>query len=244
MFLDATSISEEKLRERFPTISSMCAKFNIDISKQPIPIAPAAHYMMGGIKTNIEGVTSVSGLYAIGETACTSLHGANRLASNSLLECVVCAYELSNYLSFSNLTVSDKLDETMRATIQKYEQEEAVVVCDVENMKKHLKRVMWENVGIYRSKESLQLARTEIKKMKRDLPIDKRLNNKDEYELRNMLIVAELMAEFALQREESRGAHYRVDYPQTMSEAHHSYASIKEPLIFDANTLEGKSVPV
>ena len=92
----------------FPTIFSRCKENGLDITKNPIPVAPAAHYTMGGIRAEVDGKTSIPGLYAIGEAASTGLHGANRLASNSLLECVVCAYELANYLSFNNLEIPIK----------------------------------------------------------------------------------------------------------------------------------------
>lgn len=97
VYLNAVVIGEEKIARRFPTISTRCKENGVDITKEPIPVAPAAHYTMGGIKADVEGRTSIKGLYAIGEAACTGFHGANRLASNSLLECVVCAYELADY---------------------------------------------------------------------------------------------------------------------------------------------------
>ena len=231
VFLDATSIPKEKLQQRFPTISQMCLMENIDISKDYIPVSPAAHYMMGGIKTNIEGVTSIPGLYALGEASCTGLHGANRLASNSLLECAVCAYELSNYLSFTNLKVSNKLDAVMHKTVQKYQTDEALVFCDIDQMKKSLQHLMWTNVGIYRTKATLEEALCEIKNMKSQLPMKAKLNNYDEYELRNMLIVASLVTKSALERKESRGAHYRMDFPNTLDTAVHSYASIKDKTV-------------
>ena len=108
MFLNASIIDKTKLLSRFPTIFSKCKNAGIDMSSNPIPVAPAAHYSMGGVKATLEGVTSLKGLYAIGEVASTGLHGANRLASNSLLECVACAYELADYLSFANLFSKSK----------------------------------------------------------------------------------------------------------------------------------------
>ena len=113
MFLNASIIDKAKLLLRFPTISNKCKENGIDISSMPIPVAPAAHYSMGGIKSTVEGKTSIKGLYAIGEVASTGLHGANRLASNSLLECVVCAYELVDYLSFTNLETPKKIDKSI-----------------------------------------------------------------------------------------------------------------------------------
>ena len=113
VFLNASIIGCKKLLDRFPTISKKCRACGIDISQKPIPVAPAAHYTMGGIKSTIEGRTSIKGLYAIGEVASTGLHGANRLASNSLLECVVMAYELADYLSFANLSIPKKIQDVI-----------------------------------------------------------------------------------------------------------------------------------
>ena len=112
-------LSERQLQKRFPNITRICEENGVDISKDFIPVSPAAHYSMGGIKTNIEGRTSVRGLYAIGEVASTGLHGANRLASNSLLECVVCAFELANYLSFTNLIPPKQIDESIKNIIDR-----------------------------------------------------------------------------------------------------------------------------
>lgn len=123
VYLNAACINKEKLAKRFPTISKKCLEHGIDISKDFIPVAPAAHYMMGGIKTNIEGETSVRGLYAIGETASTGLHGGNRLASNSLLECVVCAYEVANYLKTLELQPPKQISGTIKDIIEKYSDE-------------------------------------------------------------------------------------------------------------------------
>lgn len=233
VYLDATKIAKEKLATRFPTISENCQNAGIDISKKSIPVAPAAHYMMGGVKTNVEGLTSVKGLYAIGETACTSLHGANRLASNSLLECVVCAYELSNYLSFANLEISNKIDASMRKIIQQYQTDEHSEEIDTVLLKRKLQNTMWTNVGIKRSKNGLIFAKKEIEKIKKLFPLAKKLNNKQEYELRNMLEVAGLIVEFALSREESRGAHYREDFPNSSDKASHLYMSIEKPITFE-----------
>ena len=120
VFLDATLIPIEKFKTRFPNIYKNCLKNNIDVTKDYIPVSPAAHYCMGGIKTEVNGKSSIENLYAIGEVACTSLHGANRLASNSLLECVVSAYELVNTLSGQTLQSSDIIDEAVMNIIKKF----------------------------------------------------------------------------------------------------------------------------
>lgn len=215
VFLNASMIDSAKLKKRFPTISKRCDEKGIDISKKPIPVAPAAHYSMGGIKATVEGRTSIRGVYAIGETASTGLHGANRLASNSLLECVVCAYELADYLSFANLRTPRKIDDSIRNIIELYSSPLSDEDYDIESLKSELKNVMWNNAGIVRSKESLCKAEVEIKRLKSEFKRSRKCLNKDEYEYRNMLTVAGLIVESALSRKESRGAHSRSDFVQT-----------------------------
>ena len=222
VFLNASMINAAKLFKRFPTISKRCEDCGIDISQKPIPVAPAAHYSMGGIKATVEGRTSIRGLYAIGECASTGLHGANRLASNSLLECVVCAYELADYLSFANLGTPKKIDDNIRSTIETYSQAISDLDFDVPSMKSKLKDIMWNGAGIIRSEQSLLKAQEELKILKNSFSRTRKCLNMEEYELRNMLTVAELIVSAALDRKESRGAHCRSDYKNKEAIAHHS----------------------
>ena len=222
VFLNASMINAAKLFKRFPTISKRCEDCGIDISQKPIPVAPAAHYSMGGIKATVEGRTSIRGLYAIGECASTGLHGANRLASNSLLECVVCAYELADYLSFANLGIPKKIDDNIRSTIETYSQAISDLDFDVPSMKSKLKDIMWNGAGIIRSEQSLLKAQEELKILKNSFSRTRKCLNMEEYELRNMLTVAELIVSAALDRKESRGAHCRSDYKNKEAIAHHS----------------------
>ncbi len=228
MFLNATLIDKNKLLKRFPTISKRCEENGIDISSMPIPVAPAAHYSMGGVKATVEGKTSIRGLYAIGEVASTGLHGANRLASNSLLECVVCAYELADYLSFANLTVPKKIDDSIIEKIGVYSEPLSEADYNVVALKQNLKDLMWNKVGIIRNEESLKEALTEIRKMRADFKRTRKCLNQGEYEYRNMLTASELIIESALLRKESRGAHSRSDYKQTSENAVHSNILKKE----------------
>lgn len=216
VFLNASMIDHTKLFKRFPTISKRCDESGIDISKKPIPVAPAAHYSMGGIKASVEGRTSIKGLYAIGECASTGLHGANRLASNSLLECVVCAYELADYLSFANLSTPKKIDENIRRIIDVYSQPLSDADYDIDKLKSDLKDLMWNNVGIIRSEEDLIFAKGEVEKLKKEFKRTRKCLNKDEYEYRNMLTAASLIIEGALNRKESVGAHCRSDYSKNV----------------------------
>lgn len=222
VYLNATIIPKEMLAKRFPTISKVCKSAGIDISKDYIPVAPAAHYYMGGIKASIDGRTSIRGLYAIGECSSTGLHGANRLASNSLLECVVCAHELANYLSFTNLVPPKKIDETIMAIIDKYTEPLSDENFDINDLKYRLRDIMWNYAGILRDENSLLKGLDEIYKLKSEFRRDVKCLNKDEYEYRNMLCVAQLIIKSALKRHESRGAHYRVDFPETKSEGIHN----------------------
>lgn len=222
VFLNASMINHMKLFKRFPTISRRCGECGIDISAKPIPVAPAAHYSMGGIKASVEGRTSIRGLYAIGECASTGLHGANRLASNSLLECVVCAYELADYLSFANLAIPKKIDENIRRIIDIYSQPLSEADYNIELLKANLKDIMWNNVGIIRSEENLLKARKEVENLKKAFKRTRKCLNKEEYEYRNMLSVASLIIDSALSRKESRGAHCRSDYSQLDRVARHT----------------------
>ena len=222
VYLDSTHVKKSMLQKRFPNITRICEENGIDISKDFIPVSPAAHYAMGGIKTNTEGRTSVKGLYAVGEVASTGLHGANRLASNSLLECVVCAYELSNYLSAVNLTPPKKIDESIKIIIDKYSEEIDYVEYDIDGLKSKLQDIMWDYVGILRDENSLKIADKKIQVLKGEFSNNAKFFNKEEYEFKNMLTVAQLIINSALKRKESRGAHFRNDYQFKRDIAEHN----------------------
>lgn len=222
MFLNASGIDRTKLLSRFPTISKICKLNGIDITANPIPVAPASHYTMGGIKSGVNGKTSIKGLYAIGECASTGLHGANRLASNSLLECVVSAYELADYLSFANLETPHIIDDNIMNTIEKYSAPLKDIDYNIPKIKSELKDLMWNKVGIIRNEDSLEEALKEIIKMQNNFVRESKCLNIAEYEYRNMLTVAKIITECAISRKESRGAHSRSDYKQTNDIALHS----------------------
>lgn len=228
VYLNATCIDSEKIKKRFPTISKKCLDNGIDMTKDFIPVAPAAHYYMGGVKTNIEGETSINGLFAIGEVASTGLHGGNRLASNSLLECVVCAYEAANFLKKEKLDAPKQIDEKIKHTIEKYSEEIDSDEIDVRDLKKELQDIMWTYVGILRDEKSLKTGIQKLDELNSKFPRKVCCLSRAEYEFRNMLTVAKLIAECALERKESRGAHYRTDYLQTDEKSVHSCVTKKE----------------
>jgi len=212
VYLDITHKSPEFIKDHFPTIYKRCLKFDIDITKEPIPVVPAAHYTCGGIMTDLDGQTDIANLFAIGETAFTGLHGANRMASNSLLECLVFGksaadkikIELQQYDCEPMLPPWD--DSRVTGS------EEGVVVTHNWD---ELRRFMWNYVGIVRKNKRLNLARQRINILKREIDDYYRqyLINGDLIELRNLVTVAELIINSALKRKESRGLHYTLDYP-------------------------------
>lgn len=213
VWLDVRGESAEVIRDRFPNIYDHCAQRGIYLEKDMIPVVPAAHYLCGGVKTNLNGETSLGGLYACGEVACTGLHGANRLASNSLLEAVVMATRgaeaLKRYLS-SNERESFELPDWKDGNFR--DSDERVILSH--NLEE-LKRTLWDYVGIVRTTKRLERARTRIQNLDREIneyywnfKVDESL-----LELRNMIRVASMVIDCALQREESRGLHYTLDYP-------------------------------
>ena len=225
VYLNAAVIGKEKLLKRFPTINKKCLEYGIDFTKDFIPVAPAAHYFMGGIETNLKGETSVKNLYAIGEVSSTGLHGANRLASNSLLECVVCAYECAKNIKINSFYHSEHQQKI--AQIIQYERNFSVALPhqndDINKLKQKLQETMWKNVGIFRSEETLKKALKDIENIEKEFGKNDFCSNIGEYELRNMLITSKLIILSALQRKESRGSHYRTDYQQTDKIGVHSY---------------------
>ncbi|MDO8958274.1 MAG: L-aspartate oxidase [Rhodocyclaceae bacterium] len=216
VFLDMTHKGESFMRGHFPNIYARCLELGIDIARQPIPVVPAAHYTCGGIVVDLAARTDVPGLYALGEAACTGLHGANRLASNSLLECVV----------FSAAAAADILAQKP-AQLPKLPRwdESRVTDADEEIVISHnwdeLRRFMWDYVGIVRTNKRLERARHRIRLLEKEIAefySNFRVSN-DLIELRNLVQTAHLIVECALKRKESRGLHFSRDYPDTLARA-------------------------
>lgn len=214
VYLDISHKSEEFILSHFPTIYRHCLKFDIDITKQPIPVVPAAHYTCGGITTDSYARTDIANLYAIGEVASTGLHGANRMASNSLLECLVFADRASEAIlkSFADIPGPPDIRDWDESKVS--DSDEEVVVS---HNWSELRHFMWDYVGIVRSDKRLHRAMSRVELLKRE--ISEYYGNfrvtSDLLELRNLVIVAELIIRCAQLRKESRGLHYTLDYPNT-----------------------------
>jgi L-aspartate oxidase len=214
VYLDISHKSREFITGHFPNIYQQCLDFGFDLAKGPIPVVPAAHYSCGGVVIDKHGCTDMAGLYAIGEVTCSGLHGANRMASNSLLECVVFAH--AAYKDIRKKLGQQRIPDDLPGW-----DESQVTDSDEEVVVSHnwdeIRRFMWDYVGIVRSTKRLQRAKHRIELLKNEITEyygNFRITN-DLIELRNLVTVADLIIRSALQRKESRGLHYSLDYPET-----------------------------
>ncbi|OIP71697.1 MAG: L-aspartate oxidase [Oscillatoriales cyanobacterium CG2_30_44_21] len=215
VFLDLSPIDRDRIAYRFPNIIKLCQKWHIDLFSQPIPVTPAAHYCMGGILTDTWGASSIAGLYAVGESSSTGVHGANRLASNSLLECFVFGVRLAERVSQLLLNNSDQPEPSSK--VPKAVNTNLVSQSRIADIREELRELTWRSAGICRSTKELeeaiatiQLLQTEIASLQSQTRIW--------VETRNLTDFAYLLIKSALFRTESRGAHFRVDYPDTDSD--------------------------
>lgn len=220
VYLDISHQPEAFLQEHFPTILARCREFGIDMAKEPIPVVPAAHYTCGGVVTDLAGRTDLTGLYAVGEASCTGLHGANRLASNSLLECLVIGREVAASIEREHAPAAARQKPPLPSWDESRvsDAEEEVVVAHNWD---ELRRLMWNYVGIVRTDKRLAraqlriaLLRDEIQEYYANFKV-----SRDLLELRNLVDVASLIVESACARRESRGLHYSRDWPATLAKA-------------------------
>ncbi len=211
VYLDMSHLDGGKIRVRFPGIAAICAEFGIDIAKDPIPVRPGAHYMIGGVTVDGEGRTTLPGLWAAGEVTSSGLHGANRLASNSLLEGLVYGAHTGDGASQAAAAMKDHYQAIPLENPRLSEHFEPLDLVDIRNS---LKSLMWRNAGIRRDREGLLEAKENIDRWCRYV-LPRQFADPQGWELQNLLTVAKIVIAAALEREETRGVHLRTDFPQT-----------------------------
>jgi len=216
VYLDMRSKSREFLQERFPNIWQTCFEAGIDISKTPIPVVPAAHYQCGGVRTDVNGATSLRGLYGVGEVACTGLHGANRLASNSLLEGAVVAHRAATDILRRSPLGQPHLTEYNIPVWRPGNVTNVDELVVIYHNWDEIRRLMWDYVSIVRTGKRLQRAATRLRNLQREVQ-EFYWNFKittELLELRNLVQIAALIVDSAQSRHESRGLHYTLDFPE------------------------------
>ena len=209
VYLDFSYIHSQKVQERFPKIFQTCLQYGMDISTTPVPVGPAAHYLMGGVKVDLSGQTNLANLYACGECACNGVHGANRLASNSLLDGLVFAESIAEHLR-KDIGPIPRWEDIK--PLKDHLIDNKRYKTDIERIRAELREIMWERVGIIRDAEGLADAYARIERLKEVFVPRVRV---PELELSNMLTLGSIIVKSALERLESRGGHYRSDYPDT-----------------------------
>ncbi len=228
VYLDITHRGEDFLKTRFPTIYATCLKYGFDMARQPIPVVPAAHYFVGGIMASVDGRTEIEGLYAVGETASTGLHGANRLASNSLLEALVCSRLCARTISEAGRPRVEDVEIPPWEIGAAVPSDEAVVV---EHNWNEVRTVMWDYVGIVRTIKRLERAARRIRNLRHEIRqyYLSYLVTPDVLELRNIAAVADLVIRSAFARRESRGLHFTLNFPEMAMDAPPRDTIIRDP---------------
>jgi len=214
VYLTLAHLDESYVRRRFPTVGEMCSSVGLDLARDPVPVGPAAHYIMGGVDTDEWGRTSLEGLYAAGEVACTGVHGANRLASNSLLEGLVFGARAARAMQEPRRPAALKPDRIVATgswhcvrqgpPSLDHDMTNTAMTADA------IRDLMWKNAGLFRTRAGLETAVTWLERA----PEPAFASGIEGYRLRNLLTVAALIARAALRREESRGGHFREDFPE------------------------------
>jgi L-aspartate oxidase len=215
VLLDITHLDAQLIAARFPQIYRFCLDAGLDITREPIPVSPAAHYTMGGIRTNTWGETTIPGLYACGECACTGVHGANRLASNSLLETVVFAKRVIARTLESPETSAPETDGATDLSPSPEGSDFSPTGEGDSPTREEIQALMWDDVGIVRTAEGLSRAKAMLTPWQAQLPPPE---DRPSQEVADLLTCSRLVTEAALLREESRGAHYRTDFPEPRKE--------------------------
>jgi L-aspartate oxidase len=236
VFLDLRHLDRGKVEERFPNLVKICAGFGIDMAGEPIPVVPAAHYMCGGVAVDLDGRTSLPGLFAIGEVACTGVHGANRLASNSLLEAVYFATRAAGAISTQERILEDEAPALAPSFGGRGTRNPGGQVMVLEHDWDLVRRVMWDYVGIVRDLERLEIALDRLRSIRQTVErvYQPSVLSPPLVELRNIALLGELIVMCARSRHESRGLHYTLDHP-------HKRARAEDTVITRHGILEGES---
>jgi L-aspartate oxidase len=226
VYLDATAIGRAKLRKRFPNIYEFLENYELDLSRDLIPVSPSAHYWMGGVRTNLNGATSIPGLFAAGEVACNGVHGANRLASNSLLEGLVFGARAAMAMH--------RLKKEGNGMVPGESMQHADPFAgDVDSLRKRIQNTCWEMFGVLRHETGIQSGLDELKKISSFAPA-----SLAQLELLNLLDCSKLIGSFALQRQESRGSHFRVDFPSKNSQWNGQHTVLSQGVLKFTTLLE------
>lgn len=228
VYLDIRHKPAHFIKKFFPTIYEFCANNQIDMCQDPIPVVPAAHYTCGGVVTNLQGQTDISDLYAIGEVACTGMHGANRMASNSLLECLVFAMSASKAIQ-NQLQIKKSVKQLNHWQADFIDARKLPITQLIQD----LRSIMWQHVGIVRNNERLQLAKQQIENLKSTISqnLTQQQCHKNAIELRNLITVCELIVRSAIARKESRGLHFNTDHPNLLDSPIDTILSAKTSFI-------------
>ena len=225
VYLDLTHLGASFIKERFPTIYSTCLRYDTDITEEWVPTSPSAHYLMGGVTTDLEGVSTIPGLFAAGEVAYTGVHGANRLASNSLLEGLV----FGKRAALASIAFAGKTKKIRSVpSVRDLEGGRPGRLEDAEKLRNSLRRIMWGKVGLMRTRDSLVSALAQLSRWAE--MVDRPFSLRRDIEVRSMILVGKCIAEAALWRENSVGAHFRADYPEAKGKGYRRHSQLQRGL--------------